>query len=160
GLSAERVLLKAEEEKEIRRILRRLSAEVGKVSRPLSFAIDCMARLDFITAKARFSRDYAMSPPDIVEDGKLWLRQGRHPLLEELVRSQGSGVRSQESGVGNQESKIISSPPATDHRPPATDHWPLATGHSPLTTHHSPKEVVPIDVRLGNPFKMLIITGP
>src|SRR6516165_6880859 len=106
GLSAERVLLKAEEEKEIRRILRRLSAEVGKVSRPLSFAIDCMARLDYITAKARFSRDYAMSPPDISEDGKLWLRQARHPLLEFFVRNHESGVRGQESGVRSQESEV------------------------------------------------------
>ncbi len=47
-----------------------------------------MARLDFITAKARFSRDYAMSAPDIADDGKLWLRQARHPLLEYFVRSQ------------------------------------------------------------------------
>jgi len=158
GLSAERVLLKAEEEKEIRRILRRLSAEVGKVSRPLSFAIDCMARLDFITAKARFSRDYAMSPPDIVEDNRLWLRQARHPLLEYFVRSQESAVRDQESGVRSQESAKTIQQEQTS--PPATDHRPLATGHSQLTTHHSPKEVVPIDIRLGNPFQLLIITGP
>src|SRR5207247_527445 len=36
SLSAERVLLKSEEDREIRRILRRLSAEVGRISRPLA----------------------------------------------------------------------------------------------------------------------------
>jgi DNA mismatch repair protein MutS2 len=141
GLSAERVVLKAEEDKEIRRILRRLSAEVGKVSRPLSFAIDCMARLDFIMAKARFSRDYAMSAPDIVEESYLWLRQARHPLLEDLVRA-----GSVSDGL--------------DHSPSLTLPAPTATHDSPLTTRYTPKEVVPIDVRLGNPFKLLIITGP
>src|SRR5262249_37089116 len=54
SLSAERALLKATEEREIQRILRRLSGEVGRVSRPLGVAIDVMARLDLVTAKARF----------------------------------------------------------------------------------------------------------
>src|SRR5262249_22485081 len=65
SLSAERAVLKGEEEREIRRILRRLSGDVAKVSHPLNKAIDAMARLDFITAKARYSRDYAMAAPDV-----------------------------------------------------------------------------------------------
>src|SRR6202011_4889896 len=74
GLSAERVVLKGEEEREVRRILRRLSGDVGKVARPLTYAIDAMARLDLVTAKARFSRDYGMSAPDLNTEGRLWLR--------------------------------------------------------------------------------------
>src|SRR5215472_2226145 len=46
-LSAERAVLKGEEEREVRRVLRRLSADVGKVARPLGIAIETMARLDF-----------------------------------------------------------------------------------------------------------------
>jgi DNA mismatch repair protein MutS2 len=87
-LSAERAVVKAEEDKEIRRILRELSAEVGRVSRPLCFAIDLMARLDLITAKGRFSRAFVMSPPVLNTEGRLWLRQARHPLLEHLFRSE------------------------------------------------------------------------
>jgi DNA mismatch repair protein MutS2 len=113
SLSAERAVLKGEEEREIRRILRRLSGDVGKVARPLGHAIDAMAQLDFITAKARFSRDYGMAAPDIDTEGRLWLRQARHPLLEQLFR-----------------------------------------------TDQSRRAVVPIDVRLGHPFRLLIITGP
>ncbi|MGH7226422.1 MAG: endonuclease MutS2, partial [Gemmataceae bacterium] len=60
SLSAERAVLKCEEEREIRRILRRLSGEIARVARPLSFAIDILARLDLLTAKARISRDYDM----------------------------------------------------------------------------------------------------
>src|SRR5205807_2747916 len=96
SLSAEREVLKGEEEREVRRTLRRLSGDVGRVSRPLTNAIDAMARLDFITAKARFSRDYQMYPPELNTEGRLWLRQARHPLLEHLFRHE---ARSQESGV-------------------------------------------------------------
>ena len=85
-LSAERAVLKGEEDREIRRILRRLSGEVGRVAKPLTFAIDVLARLDLITAKARFSRDYDMYAPDINTEGRLWLRQARHPLLMHLFR--------------------------------------------------------------------------
>jgi DNA mismatch repair protein MutS2 len=120
GLSSDRAVLKNEETREINKILRKLSAEVGRVSRPLSFAIEAIARLDFMTAKAKFSRDFKMSAPDINTEGRLWLRDARHPLLEQLVR-----------------------------RPP--------TGESGISP---PKEVVPIDVRLGQPFNMLVITGP
>src|SRR5262249_50426687 len=39
SLSAERALLKAEEDREVRRILRRLSGEVGRISRPIAVAV-------------------------------------------------------------------------------------------------------------------------
>ncbi len=112
GLSAERVVLKAEEEREINRVLRKLSADVGRVARPLALGIDAMARLDYVIAKARYSRDYGMSAPDLNAEGRLWLRMARHPLLEAMFRQQ------------------------------------------------PPRTVVPIDVRLGQPFHLLIITGP
>jgi DNA mismatch repair protein MutS2 len=117
-LSAERVVLKGDEDREVKRILRRLTADVARVARPLSFAIDIMARLDFIAARARFSRDYQMFSPDLNSEGRLWLRMARHPLLEHLFRGQ------------------------------------VAEGNGP------PPTVVPIDVRLGDSFNLLIITGP
>ncbi len=112
NLSAERVTLKAEEDREVKRILRRLTAEVARVAKPLTYALDVIARLDLIAAKAKFGRDYAMSAPDLNTDGRLWLRSARHPLLEHLFRDDGS------------------------------------------------RKVVPIDVRLGIGFNLLIITGP
>jgi DNA mismatch repair protein MutS2 len=118
SLSAEREVLKGEEDREIRRILRRLSAEVGRVAKPLSFAIELMARLDLITAKARYSREYNMYAPDINTEGQLWLRVARHPLLEHIFRTE----------------------QAAPEQPPRT--------------------VVPIDIRLGMGFNLLIITGP
>jgi DNA mismatch repair protein MutS2 len=116
-LSAERAVVKGDEDREVRRILRQLSGEVGRVAKPLTVAVDVMARLDLVAAKAKFSRDYAMSPPDLNADGRLWLRQARHPLLEQLFRSGGG-------------------PPGEANA------------------------VVPIDVRLGMGFNLLVITGP
>src|SRR5206468_4334112 len=88
GLSAERVTLKADEDREVKRVLRRLSGEVGRVAKPLCYALDVIARLDLVTAKARYSRDYDMYPSDVNTDGRLWLRGARHPLLEHLFQSE------------------------------------------------------------------------
>src|SRR5438045_2751961 len=54
NMSAERVTLKAEEDREVKRVLRRLSGEVGRVAKPLTYALDVIGKLDFVTAKARF----------------------------------------------------------------------------------------------------------
>ena len=93
-----------------------------------------IARLDLITAKARYSRDFDMYPPDVNTEGRLWLRHARHPLLEHLFRNE-----------------------AAKSAAPSTD----GTDNSPITTHHSPiRQVVPIDIRLGIGFNLLVITGP
>jgi DNA mismatch repair protein MutS2 len=123
SLSAERSLLKANEEREVNRILRRLSAEVGRVARPLNTAVEVMAQLDLITAKARFSRDYRMFCPDVNAEGRLWLRQARHPLLEHLFRTEPAPPEPEPGAIGN-------------------------------------RQVVPIDIRLGYTFNLLVITGP
>ena len=129
SLSAERAVVKAEEEREVRRVLRRLSGEVGRIARPLGFAVDILAKLDLITAKARFSRDFDMFAPDISDDGRLWLRQARHPLLEHLIRTSGGEA------------------------PPAE----TAAARAALD---APRAVVPVDIRLGFGFNLLVITGP
>src|SRR3954463_12595574 len=86
-ISAERAVVKAEEEREINRILRRLTAEVAKVARPLTNALDVMARLDLVTAKAKYARDLTLSEPEIDESGQLWLRSARPPILEQIFRT-------------------------------------------------------------------------
>lgn len=118
-LSVERTVLKGEEDREVRRILRRLSGDVARVARPLSHALEVLARLDLITAKAKFSRDFRMFAPTVNAEGRVWLREARHPLLEQLFRTK----------------------PATGE----TD---------------EPRHVVPIEVRLGLGFNLLVITGP
>ena len=97
SLSAERAVLKGDEDREIRRILRRLSAEVGRVAKQLTFAIELIAKLDLVTAKARFSREYQMYAPDINAEGQLWLRSARHPLLEHLFRNEATASSTPET---------------------------------------------------------------
>jgi DNA mismatch repair protein MutS2 len=153
-LSAERAVVKAEEDKEIRRILRGLSAEVGRVARPLCFAIDLMARLDLITAKARFSRAFAMTPPTLNTEGKLWLRQARHPLLEHLFRTEDRGSKI-EDGRSKMEDGGSNSEPRD-----ATPGDPPASILHPRSSILDSRQVVPIDVHLGVSYNLLVITGP
>ena len=140
NMSAERASLKAEEDREVKRVLRRLSGEVGRVAKALIFALDVIGKLDLITAKARFSRDYDMYAPVLNTEGRLWLRQARHPLLEHLFRTQ------------NQQAPAPPPSPTPAADEPANPRsLPPAAG---------PRKVVPIDVRLGIGFNLLVITGP
>jgi DNA mismatch repair protein MutS2 len=112
-LSAERVVMKGDEEREVRRVLRELSQHVAAVAKPLTTALSMMTLLDLITAKARFSRVQFMTAPELNTEGRLWLREARHPLLEQILGNAADG-----------------------------------------------RTVVPIDVRLGMGFNLLVITGP
>jgi DNA mismatch repair protein MutS2 len=135
-LSAERVTLKADEDREVKRVLRRLSGEVGRVSKPLIYGLEVIAKLDLVTAKARYSRDYTMWEPDVNTEGRLWLRQARHPILDHLFRGKGQLAWGERP------------------RPEPPD------GVAPRPSPPAPSQVVPIDVRLGIGFNMLVVTGP
>jgi DNA mismatch repair protein MutS2 len=84
-LSYERV----REQKEVRRILRWLSAQVGMVADDLLHSLAALAQLDLVAARARYSRDYSMTPPDLNPSNRLVLRSARHPLLEHVFRQAG-----------------------------------------------------------------------
>jgi DNA mismatch repair protein MutS2 len=86
--SAELSFLRAREAKEIRRILRWLTAQVGQVADSLLATLETAAIVDLVHAKGRYSLDFRMSPPDFNEEGKLALRGARHPLLEAMFRSE------------------------------------------------------------------------
>lgn len=113
NFNAARSLIKVEEEKEIARILRRLTAEIAQHAKPLQLALETLSQLDAIQAKAKYSLEYQMTAPRMGTDRKLWLHSARHPLL--------------------------------------LHHFKTQAGE---------KSVVPIDVRLGAEYDMLVITGP
>lgn len=138
--SAQLSYLRAREEKEVRRILRWLSAQVGQVADSLLGTLENLAELDLVFARGRYSLDYQMGPPDLNEEGRLAVRGARHPLLEALFRADPAIVR---PSVGP------SDPTASEGLPPKTD--------TPASTKRT---VTPIDVHLGLRFRTLIITGP
>ncbi|MSR29898.1 MAG: DNA strand exchange inhibitor protein [Gemmataceae bacterium] len=115
NLSSERACLKAEELREIGKILRHLSAEVGKIAKPLSFTLDILSHLDFLTGKAKFSSQLNMAPPLVAQGIPLWLKDARHPVLQHLFQTK-----------------------QTEEK----------------------RQVVPVDIRLGDGYRILVITGP
>ncbi|GIW88717.1 MAG: hypothetical protein KatS3mg108_3041 [Isosphaeraceae bacterium] len=124
--SAQLVYQRSREQKEVRRILRWLSAQVGQEATGLLASLEAVGRLDLIQARARWSVDYGMSEPEVGVGGGLVLREARHPLLEELFRAR-AGRAAEGGDLGETKER---------------------------------GEVVPIDVRLGEPVSMLIVTGP
>lgn len=93
------------EQEEIDVILANLSCRVAENACAIRQDYTVLAELDFIFAKAQLAKSYNGIAPVFNEEGRINIRKGRHPLLDQ-------------------------------------------------------KTVVPIDVRLGEDFRQLIITGP
>src|SRR5579875_1710709 len=156
--SAQLSFLRAREAKEIRRILRWLSAQVGLVSEGLLGTLETMAELDLIHARARLAVDYRMAAPRINQEGRLVLRAARHPLLEALFRGHPAIARPPE------DRESAAAPPNNPAEPATVSSLPVGTtlsGSAEAPQRPSePRTVVPIDVNLGLRFRMLVITGP
>jgi DNA mismatch repair protein MutS2 len=75
--------LEREEEREVERILRELTALVGSYADPIDQTVETLAELDLAFAKAKYSDEIRGIEPKIEAHGaKLDLKQARHPLLE------------------------------------------------------------------------------
>lgn len=74
--------LQAEEKEEIIKILRDLSGQVGAAAESIRLSLDELGHLEFIMAKARYSRDlYAEEPLLGQKQAYFILKKARHPLL-------------------------------------------------------------------------------
>ncbi|AGA27164.1 endonuclease MutS2 [Singulisphaera acidiphila] len=138
--SAQLSFIRAREAKEIRRILRWLSAQLGQVAESALGSLETLGELDLIHARGRYSLDGRMTPPDFNEEGKLALRGARHPLLEAFFRGDTAPPRVPEPPR--------EAPTEADESPPA------------IVGSQEPRTVVPIDVHLGLQFQTLVVTGP
>lgn len=74
-------LCSAEERQEILRILLDLTDMIRRVGPALFGQIDVLAELDCIQAKARLARRFKSVRPEFSDQGRVRLRQARHPLL-------------------------------------------------------------------------------
>ncbi len=93
------------EQEEIVKILSTLSASVAEHISEIIENYNHMVKLDFIFAKALFSKSYKGSEPEFNTQGIIHIKEGRHPLLDK-------------------------------------------------------HKVVPITIRLGEDFDLLVVTGP
>src|SRR5215472_6365895 len=85
------VRLLEEEQAEIRRILREMTARLGEQAEAIAAATEAMAEIELQFGKARFGLDYDCVRPELTEDF-LELRSARHPLLERNLRPRGGRV--------------------------------------------------------------------
>ena len=75
--------LHADEQKEIMRILTDLSAQAAENLDELKQTRLYLVHLDFVFAKASLALDMKASRPDMNEEGILFLKEARHPLLDQ-----------------------------------------------------------------------------
>lgn len=73
--------LQIEERQEIERILRELSLAVGHEADALKLDVELLAEFDLQLAKARYGRLMRCSAPLLNAEGRIELRNARHPLL-------------------------------------------------------------------------------
>ncbi|ANE45024.1 recombination and DNA strand exchange inhibitor protein [Paenibacillus swuensis] len=99
--------LKLNEEREIEKILRMLTARVAELTEELTINVDILGELDFIFAKARLAHEQKASRPMMNDRGYLKLKKGRHPLIaaEKVVPL--------DLEIGNQFTSIIVTGPNT-----------------------------------------------
>ena len=93
------------EQVEVEKILLALSLQVAAAADPIEANCDILAQLDFVFAKARLAFEMHAVRPAVNAQGRVDLRQARHPLIAAV-------------------------------------------------------SVVPVDIRIGNEFNTLLITGP
>jgi len=159
--SAQLSFLRARESKEVRRILRWLSAQVGLVSDSLLGTLETLTELDLTHAQARLSVDYRMSAPHFNDEGKLVLRAARHPLLEALFKGDPAlaGAPARLSRTAAPVAPRPDDPAGRPRRLPAESGppEPPPEGGAPPPERRT---VVPIDLSLGVRFRILVVTGP
>lgn len=78
--------LASEEKHEIRRILLSLTDDVREYLNEFYDAVDILAEMDLLTAKACFSIAFRCSEPVLNSDGYIDLIEARHPLLELTIK--------------------------------------------------------------------------
>ena len=98
-------LLQSREQAEIRRILQELSAQVGGCAESIKGSYEAIVELDLYFAKSRLADEMHATIPNLNENGVVFLKKARHPLIEK-------------------------------------------------------DKVVPIELRLGDGFDTLVVTGP
>jgi len=84
--------LAADEQREVQRILRALTARVRAHLDPLRETVAALVEFDLVRACALWGREFRMTPATFSDDESLVIVQGRHPILEEALAESGREV--------------------------------------------------------------------
>ena len=68
-------------DREVMRILRELSGRIAQQAHTILAGLDALAELDVVAARAAFGRQLRAHPVPLNDEGRIRLRQARHPLL-------------------------------------------------------------------------------
>ena len=74
--------LEIQEQKEIEAVLADLSNQLTPYTTELAIDLQILTRLDFIFEKAALSRHFKCSEPKFNTEGRIHIKDGRHPLLD------------------------------------------------------------------------------
>jgi DNA mismatch repair protein MutS2 len=113
------VQLAEEEAAEITRILVELTERLRGNLEPLRFAIETIAELDSVFARARFAREFDCTLPEFTSestsDALLDLKGARHPVLADTLRAHGRSIVPITLALGgpNAETVLVISGPNT-----------------------------------------------
>jgi len=84
--------LEADEEREVQRILRELTARVRDHLWGLRATVAALVEFDVVRAAAKFGVKHSMTRPTFSPDGVLRIVRGRHPVLEDALSQKGGSV--------------------------------------------------------------------
>jgi DNA mismatch repair protein MutS2 len=122
------VQLAEDEAAEITRILAELSERLRANLGPLRFAVDAIAELDSVFARARFAREFDCALPQFTNDNSLApssadqpsaehptleLKDARHPVLVDTLRAHGRSVVPMTLALGGTKTVLVISGPNT-----------------------------------------------
>jgi DNA mismatch repair protein MutS2 len=109
------VQLAEDEAAEITRILVELTERLRGNLGPLRFAVETIAELDSVFARARFAREFDCTLPEFTSDALLELKGARHPVLADTLRTHGRSIVPITLSLGgpNAETVLVISGPNT-----------------------------------------------
>jgi len=93
-LNNELVRLREEEMREVHRILRDFTARLRVHALEIAASAEALGDIELLFAKADFAADFQCSVPRLSppENRRLLLREARHPLLQDILRTQRKSV--------------------------------------------------------------------
>jgi DNA mismatch repair protein MutS2 len=107
------VQLAEDEAAEILRILRELTEKLQVIRGPLLAAVEAIAELDSVFARARFAQEFDAAIPEFSESSELHLVDARHPVLEDKLRKENRAIVPMTLSLGGEERVLVISGPNT-----------------------------------------------